>query len=199
MEDSMSDRKRTVKGFVVVLINLVTAFSLAVTAISPRQIINLTSSIASQSVMENQPLLQFYSSISMIPINMVSKMFGEKFTGIKNTVKNKTHEKNDNNRACSDFSFALPDSSSNLLKTQNLQSLPFFTPQDRSLAMQVGCQFRLLTAGPSQCIIFLCILLFLITLRRRSLPAPYINNIIYLINPILVAKRIGFFNLRRVK
>ena len=73
----MSDRKRTAKGFVVLLINLVTAFSVAVTAISPRQIANLTSSLASQAIIENQPLLQLYSSISMIPINMVSKMLGE--------------------------------------------------------------------------------------------------------------------------
>jgi hypothetical protein len=195
----MGNGTKMAKGFAVLIVNLLTVFSLAVTTISPRQIINLTSSLASQQAIENQPILQFYSSISMIPINMVSKMFGEKFSGIKAASRNKSHDKNDKNRTCSDLSFALPSTSSNILKTLNLQNASFLPLSDALSVSSPDGQLSLLTASSGQGILFLFILLFLITLRRRSLPAPYMNKTIYIKNPIRNAKWIGFFNFRRDK
>jgi hypothetical protein len=195
----MGNRKKMAKGYAVLIVNLLTIFSVAFTTISPRQIVNLTSSLAANQAIENQPIFQLYSTISMIPINMVSKMLGEKLAGVKGASQRKAHDKSENNRACSDFSFALPNTSSNVLKMPNLQPVSFLTVPDGALSIPAGCQFSLLSAGSSQCVILLCILLFLITLRRRSLPAPYMNKTIYIKTQSSTQNGLGFLIIGNAK
>ena len=184
--------------FVVTIVSIFTAFSLTVNAVSPSYVTSLFSQLSVGSIIENQNILQIYNQLSQIPINIVGKLSGSGGAArIVVAVKDTPQDKKENSKKQqpgNDLSFASSQANGNFTRSQS-SGLSGVVCNDSSHAyLYSGCCPGEVRA---QCRLFIMLtfmLVFLVTLRRLSLPAPnQFNNIFFNITRPSAGKRIGFF------
>jgi hypothetical protein len=180
MDDSMSDKKRPAVKFFAALICIVMVSSMTMNCAISRQPANFFPDTISSETIDNQPLMQYYSSMAVVPLNMVSKLISAMATGIKPPVKSKSRGAEGNGALNSGFSFVIPGNIAGAMKLQSNAIFMHYILQSGTPANHSDYRLQLLMTGFGPCILFMYLMLFLITLRRRSLPAPCINKIYFL-------------------
>lgn len=176
----MSVKKRPAVKLPAALICVFTVLSLVVNCAISSHLVNLSPNAISSAISNNQPLLQYYSSMAVEPLNMLSKLISAKAAGIKTPLKGQTQGAKAGGAFNSDHSLVLPGSITGIVKLQSSSLFAYTVLQSDAAAGQRDSLLQLMMTGLGPCILFMYIMLFLITLRRRSLPAPCITKLYFL-------------------
>jgi len=179
------------------LMSLFTALSITLNAVSPSYVSSLVSLAAQGTIVENQNILQVYSQMAAIPIDIVSRLMGAK-TSAKDLAKKQGSPEKDaghKNQNSSDLSFVPSHLAERL--TRGLEGsylcIPGVNTDIYNLRGWYYLKFPLAACG--FCIILMYMLVFLVRLRRGSLPAPNIKLLTHIITQSLEIKKDWVFYL----
>ena len=178
-------RTKLSRQFLISFICVFASLSITVNAASPSCVSNLFSQVPLGKIIENQNILQVYSKMAVIPINIVNRLMGAKVQDnniVKTTSPMPDKKDAQKTQNTSDVSFVNFQITENLAKTQSASFLRVIGADTNLYYMAAGhCLQRPLTGGGGACVITMFMLMFLIALRRCSLPAPnnklFYNNI----------------------
>jgi len=150
------------------------AMSVTVNAANPALVSNCFSQVPLGTIMETQNIFQVYSRMAVIPVNVVSRLFGEKFSSKDLSKRPAAPAKKESRGAqrASDVSFVPPRNAANPVRFQAGNSLQAGSFDGWVDGMPLDYYLKFLITGFKFCATFMFILTFLITLRRSSLPAP---------------------------
>ena len=176
------------------VICLLAVLSITLNAASPVCISNVFSQLPVGRLIENQNILQVYSQMSVIPINILNSLMGVKSL-TKNIARKASPADSDRQhkagRTSSDISFTPVQILESMSRYQSDVSLKVFNAYDGLYCLPSAYNMKLLIDGSGFMIILMFMLVFLVNLRRSSLPAP--NRILFALNIIQSLDVKGWF------
>jgi len=174
-------RMRRTRKTVITVISIIAALTVTVNAASASCILNLFSQLPISSAIENQNILKVYSQIAVIPINIMNRLMGAKAPARSMAGKADTSEKSSGAKTqnTSDMSFAPSQLNESITRVQTGSWSGIGGIGSDIYGMPPGYCLKFTPTGQGIYILFMFMLLFLITLRRSSLPAPNMQLIYF--------------------